>query len=169
MNSKKRYIASLLLLLTLLPTATVFADTGPKPSMEFTFTGEDVTIVSGILYECDQADCSDAEPLEDIGPQGLYCETTSCRATAYGFAPYHILEIEFVDGTTRASNIFETAGFDSKYKVTVNPDDLLVESQLNLEFITGTPLWVVLCCCAVMAGLLAVGGVVFFLRRRRTN
>lgn len=169
MNSKKRYIASLLLLLTLLPTATDFADTGPKPSMEFTFTGEDVTIVSGILYECDQADCSDAEPLEDIGPQGLYCETTSCRATAYGFAPYHILEIEFVDGTTRASNIFETAGFDSKYKVTVNPDDLLVESQLNLEFITGTPLWVVLCCCAVMAGLLAVGGVVFFLRRRRTN
>jgi hypothetical protein len=169
MKPKKLYIVLLLLLLTLLPTFTVLADTGPKPSMEFTFTGEDVTIVSGILYECDQPDCSDAEPLKDLGAQGLYCETSRCRALAYGFAPYHILEIEFVDGTTRESNIFETAGFDSKYKVTVRPGDLLVESQLNLDFITGTPLWVVLCCCALLGGILAIAGVVFFLRRRKSN
>lgn len=169
MKSKKLYIILLLLLLTLLPTFTVLADTGPKPSMEFAFTGEDVTIVSGILYECNQPDCSDAEPLADLGAQGLNCETSRCRALAYGFAPYHILEIEFIDGTTRASNIFETAGFNSKYKVTVNPDDLLVEAQINLDFITGSPLWVVLCCCALGVGLLSVAGVVFFLRRRRTN
>lgn len=169
MNSRKLFIVLLLLLLTLLPTSTVFADTGPKPTMDFQFTGEDLTIVSGILYECDQPDCSDAEPIADVGPQRLYCETTSCRAIAYGFAPYHILEIEFSDGVTRQSNIFETAGFDSKYKVTVSPNDMLVESQLNLDFITGSPLWVVLCCCTLMAAALAVAGVVFFLRRRKTN
>lgn len=169
MRSSKLYAVLLLLLLTLPPTFTVLADTGPKPTMEFNFTGADVTIVSGILYECDQSDCSDAEPIEDVGPQGLYCESTGCRAIGYGFAPYHILEIEFSDGVTRKSNIFETAGFDSKYKVTVNPDDLLVEAQLNLDFITGSPLWVVLCCCALLAGLLSVTGVVFFLRRRKTS
>ena len=151
------------------PPPTIPADTGPKPSMEFSFTGTDVTIVSGILYECDQSDCDDAEPLADLGAQRLYCEATSCRALAYGFADYHILEIEFSDGTTRESNIFETAGFDSKYKVTVQPDDLLVEAQLNLDFITGSPLWVVLCCCALTGGLLAVTGAVFFLRRRKIN
>lgn len=169
MKSKKLYILLLLLLITLLPTFTVLADTGPKPTMEFNFTGEDVTIVSGIIYECDQPDCGDAEPIAELGPQGLYCETTSCRAIGYGFAPYHILEIEFSDGVTRRSNIFETAGFDSKYKVTVNPNDLLVEAQLNLDFITGSPLWVVLCCCALGAVLLSVTGVVFFLRRRQTT
>ena len=169
MRAQGLSIIFLLLLLTLLPTFTALADTGPKPSMEFTFTGQDVTIVSGILYECDQPDCSDAQPLADLGAQGLYCETSRCRALAYGFAPYHILEIQFVDGTTRASNIFETAGFDSKYKVTVNPEDLFVESQLNLDFITGSPLWVVLCCCALGVGLLSAAGVVFFLRRRKPN
>ena len=116
---KLQIILLLALLQAVLPSRIALADTGPKPTMEFTFTDTDATIVSGVLYECDQPDCSDAVPLEELGPQRLYCETTSCRAIAYGFAPYHILEIEFSDATTRASNIFETAGFDSKYKVTV--------------------------------------------------
>jgi hypothetical protein len=159
----------LILAQAMLPFHTVRADTGPKPTMEFNFTDADVTIVSGILYECDQPDCGDAAPLEELGPQRLYCETTSCQAIAYGFASYHILEIEFSDGTTRASNIFETAGFNSKYKVTVQPDDLLVEAQLNLEPITGSPLWVVLLCCVMTVGLLAIVGAVFVLRRRKTT
>lgn len=169
MRSKKYSIVLLLLILTLLPSLTVRADTGPKPSMEFNFSGQGVTIVSGILYECDQPDCSDAEPLKDLGAQGLYCETERCRALAYGFAPYHILEIEFADGTTRRSNIFETNGFDSKYQVTVQPEDLLVEARLNLDFITGSPPWVVLSCCVLTSGILAVAGVVFFLRRHRSS
>jgi hypothetical protein len=41
----------------LLPAGVVRADTGPKPSMEFEFrqdlTGGPVTIVSGVLFECD--------------------------------------------------------------------------------------------------------------------
>ncbi len=153
----------------LVPTHTVLADTGPKPSMDFTFTGKPAAIVSGILYECEQADCSDAAPLGEFGPQRFYCDGESCGAVAYGFAPYHKIEIEFSDGKTRTSNVFETAGFDSKYTVTVNPDDLLVEARLNLDPITGSPLWVVLCCCALIVGLLAVTGAVFFLRRRKTN
>ena len=169
MNSKKLALALLFLGILLLPAHIVLADTGPKPSMEFTFTGQEVTIVSGILYECDQPDCSDAAPLEELGPQGLYCETTSCRAIGYGFAPYHILEIEFSDGTTRASNIFETAGFDSKYKVTIGPDDLLVEAQFSLGIIPRTGIFIVLCGCVLVSGIAVLVGVILFLRRRQAT
>ena len=67
----------LLLLLAFLPGQDALADTGPKPTMEFQFrqemTGEPpLTITSGILYECDQLDCSDAAPIEEVGPQGFW-------------------------------------------------------------------------------------------------
>ena len=158
----------------ILPVRLVFADTGPKPTMEFVFiqelTGEPLRIVSGILYECDQPDCSDAAPLEEVGPQGLYCEPQSCRAVGYGFAPYHRLEIEFSDGITRQSNIFETAGFDSKYTVTVRADDLLVEGQFSLGVFprTGTVL-VASCICALVSLSLIVGSVFFLARRSKKN
>jgi hypothetical protein len=61
----------LLFLQILLPVRIALADTGPKPSMDFEFrqaSGEAVTITSGILYECDQPDCGDAAPLEEVGP-----------------------------------------------------------------------------------------------------
>ena len=174
MNTK--FLTSFVLLLTIfvaLPYQVVRADTGPKPSMDFTFkqemAGEPVSIVSGVLYECEQTDCGDAAPLGEFGPQRFYCDAESCGAVAYGFSPYHKIEIEFSDGKTRQSNVFKTAGFDSKYTVTVRSDDLLVEARFNLDPITRSPLWVVLCCCALIVGLLAVTGVVFFLRRRKTN
>ena len=151
---------------TLIPVPTALADTGPKPSMDFTFTGEPVSIVSGILYECEQADCSDAAPLGEFGPQRFYCDAESCGAVAYGFAPYHRIEIEFSDGQTRTSNIFETAGFDSKYTVTVRPDDLLVESQFSLGMFPRTGTFLVLCACLCTIGLLVVGLAIFLIRRR---
>ena len=161
----------LLLIQVLLPVHTALADTGPKPTMEFTFqqemTGELVTIISGILYECDQPDCSDAAPLEDVGPQGLYCEPQSCRAIGYGFAPYHQLEIEFSDGTTRRSNIFETAGFDSKYAVTVRPDDLLVEARFSLNTFPLTGTVIVASICAFVGLGFIAGLVVFFVRQSK--
>lgn len=102
--------------LLLLPARVALADTGPKPTMNFAFwqelPGEPVTITSGILYECDQSDCQDASPLEEAGPQRFTCEATTCYAMAYGFSPYHRLEIQFSDGQTRQSNVFETAGFE---------------------------------------------------------
>ena len=164
----RMYFLFVTILLIIFPIQTVLADTGPKPSMEFTFTGEPVTIVSGIMYECEQSNCSDGAPLEELGPQGFRCEAESCSAIGYGFAPYHQIEIEFSDGTTRQSNIFETAGFDSKYAVTVRPDDLLVEAQFNLSANPRTGILVLVCACILITGLIVVAGVIFFLRRRTT-
>src|SRR5690349_14477609 len=164
----------LLFLITFLPGQIALADTGPKPSMDFQFKqevpGEPLTITSGILFECDQPDCSDAAPIEEVGPQGFRCELKSCSAVAYGFAPYHQIEIEFSDGQTRPSNIFETAGFDSTYTVTIRSEDLLVEAQFNLGVVSPA-LWAVILAilCAVVGLMVVVGLVVFFVRRSRQN
>ena len=153
----------------LLPAQIALADTGPKPTMDFQFktesNGELVTISSGTLYECKQSDCSDAAPLQQLGPQGFRCDVQSCSATAYGFSDYHKLEIQFSDGKTRQSNIFQTAGFDSKYTVTVRPDDLLVEAQLTPGNFPFTSFTVITCICALV-GLSVVAVVVIFLVRR---
>lgn len=159
-----------LALLAFLPARIARADTGPKPTMDFQFrqemTGEPPrTITSGILFECDQPDCSDAAPLQEGGPQRFTCEINSCGATAYGFARYHRIDIEFSDGKTRRSNIFETAGFDSKYMVTIRPDDLLVEGRFSLGFLPRTAIVLLACCCGVTGVGLILGLIVFFLRR----
>ena len=163
----------LLVLQVLLPTQNVLADTGPKPTMDFEFkyesTEEHPTIVSGTLYECQKSDCSDAAPLQQLGPQGFRCDRESCSATAYGFAPYHRLKIEFSDEETRQSNIFQTAGFDSKYTVAVGPADLLVEAQFNPGVLPPVALIVITCVCALVGIGLVVGLIVFLIRRSKTN
>jgi hypothetical protein len=162
----------LLILQAALPAQAVLADTGPKPTMDFQFkyesTEEHPTIVSGILYECQQSDCSDAAPLQELGPQRFTCDAESCHALAYGFAPYHKIEIEFSDGKTRQSNIFETAGFDSSYTVTVRPDDLLVEAQFNLTAVPSliTIITILVACACALAGVGLVVGLIIFLIRR---
>jgi hypothetical protein len=161
-------------LLLLFPVRGALADTGPKPSMDFEFQQEmteepPVTITSGILYECDQPDCSDAMPLEEGGPQGFRCEVNSCSAIAYGFARYHRIEIEFSDGKTRQSNVFETAGFDSKYRVTIRPNDLLVEARFNMGGLPRTAIILIACFCAVLGVGLIVGPLIFLLRRSQKN
>ena len=166
-------LLSLILLQVVFSASIVLADTGPKPSMEFIFKqnlpeGEKHTIVSGILYECDQSDCSDAAPLKEIGPQGFYCDAQSCRAIAYGFAPYHRIEIEFSDEITRQSNLFETAGFDSRYTVTVQPDDLLVEAQFSLGVLPLIAIIAVTCVC-ILAALALIAGLIFFIRKRNAQ
>jgi hypothetical protein len=163
----KKLLLLLFFLQLLVPARVVEADTGPKPTMEFAFHEAaatwPVTIVSGILYECDRSDCSDAKPLVEGGPQGFRCTADGCDALAYGFAPYHRIEIEFSDGKTRQSNIFQTAGFESRYKVTVNPDDLLVEAEFSLP----APQWMLgvllLCACVVCGGVLLIAGIVFII------
>jgi hypothetical protein len=171
MNMKTIKLSILLffLLIAFVPARTVLADTGPKPTMEFIFEGlqgGELQIVSGVLYECDQADCSDAKPLKELGPQRLTCTTTGCSALAYGFADYHILEVTFSDGVTCLSNIFQTSGFDSQYKVTVQPNDLLVESQFSLGVISPYSWFLVIVslCCLVVFGLV-IGLIVFVFRR----
>ncbi|MDO8755235.1 MAG: hypothetical protein Q7J80_15165 [Anaerolineales bacterium] len=173
MTKLRILLLSFVLMQFFLPVHAVLADTGPKPTMEFEFKhglpDGQVTIVSGILYECDQADCIDAAPLEELGPQGLYCKATSCRALGYGFAPYHILEIEFSDGVTRRSNIFETAGFASKYTVTIQPHDLLIEAQFSLGVLPRTGTVIVACIGVLVLGVAIIGLIVFLMRRSKTT
>ncbi len=162
----------------------MFADIGPKPTMEFTFKQnlpDELTITSGILYECRQPDCRDAAPLQDLGPQGFHCDATSCRAISYGFVSHHKLEIEFSDEVTRASNIFETVAFNSSFLVTINPDDLSVEAVSGSPAPSPEPfpeapnpmpnvligLGFLLCIGLVL--LLSIGLVIFFVRRSRTK
>jgi hypothetical protein len=162
-------ISVVILLGALMHARLVHADTGPKPSMDFQFSFEsgvtESTIVSGILFQCSESDCSDAAPLEELGLQGLYCEPISCRAIGYGFAPYSMLEIDFSDGVTRRSNIFEQAGFESYYTVHVRQDNLFVEPRNSPAAI---PTWamVLIACTCGLAVLGLVAGLVVYLRRR---
>ncbi|HLO18793.1 MAG TPA: hypothetical protein VK206_28435 [Anaerolineales bacterium] len=158
----------LLFLLALLPVHAAFADTGPKPTMEFTFkqelAGQPVTITSGIFYECEQSDCSDASPLKELGPQRFTCEANSCHALAYGFSTYHRLEIQFSDGKTRRSNIFQTAGFNSRYTVTIRPDDLLVEAQFSPGILPPIGIIVIPCICALIGVSVLIVVIIFIVR-----
>jgi hypothetical protein len=161
--------------LSLLPLQPALADTGPKPTMDFTFIqaipGPQLTITDGTLYECQQSDCSDAQPLKkNMGPQRFRCEASSCNSLAYGYAPYHRIEIAFSDGKTRRSNIFQTAGFDSSYKVTIRPDDLLVEAtNIPIPFsgLTLAGAGLLIFCC--LGFLLIVAVIIILLLRRRSN
>jgi hypothetical protein len=170
MSIIKKVLILIATLSVILPLGKVSADTGPKPTMDFEFQpqtpGAALTILSGTLYECDRPDCQDAAPLQALGPQRFSCDAASCHALAYGFSPYHRLEIQFSDGKTRQSNIFKTAQFNSAYKVTIRPDDLLVEPQFNLDlFSPGT--YLLLCGC--LAGILVIIILlaIFFIRRSR--
>ena len=139
----------LLFAVSAFPLRSASADLGPKPSMSFyfkqEFTGDQVTIISGILLECEQPDCQDATPLLEGGPQGFTCTESDCYAMAYGFSTYHQLEIQFSDGITRRSNVFRTVLFNSNYWVTIRQDDLLVNPMLSMGMVS---IAAVLCLCA---------------------
>jgi hypothetical protein len=114
----------------LVPFQVARADMGPKPSMHFSFQYEvdpALTIVSGDEFECQAADCSDAKPLGEMGPQRFGCTPGDCSSWAYGYSTYHRISIEFSDGKTRQSNVFGKKYFEAYYRVTVREDDLLVE------------------------------------------
>jgi hypothetical protein len=186
MTKLRSYLLLLVMLTLVFATRTVLAaDVGPKPTMDFDFQTDssvgEVTITSGVLYECQQVDCSNATLLEEVGPQRFTCEELSCSAMGYGFAPYHRIEIGFSDGKTRQSNIFETVDFDSRYRVTINSDDLTVEAVSGSPAPTSEPFPTepsstplprvllgvggLLCMCLVF--LLIAGVVIFFVLRSR--
>ena len=171
---RAKYTRVLILLvfwISCLPLQSASADLGPKPTMDFTFTqefpGAQVSITSGTLFECQQSDCSDAKPLQAVGPQRFSCEAASCHALAYGFSDYHRLEIQFSDSKTRQSNIFKTADFNATYKVTIRQDDLLVEPQISLGSISPV-IYILLCCCCLL-GVVAIIVIVILIVRRRSK
>jgi hypothetical protein len=106
------------------------ADVGPKPSMAFQFVYEiegQPTIVEGQQMQCEEPDCADAQPLEELGPQRFYCSEDTCSSMAYGYTTYNQLAIRFSDGVTRTSNVFSSGTMRATYQVTVRADDLVVD------------------------------------------
>ena len=162
-------ILPLFLLLALLPTRSAAADIGPKPGMEFSFVqevaGEPLSITAGGMLECQKSDCSDAKLLVEGGPQGFHCDAKSCSAVAYGFAPYHRIEIQFSDGKTRRSNIFASGGFSSNYQVTIRQDDLLVKDLSSGLDIFSTASYLLLCACCLSILAVVIVAIVLIARR----
>lgn len=101
--------------------------------MEFTFIQEfepPLTIVEGTLLECEDVNCAQPVPLEELGPQGFHCTPDHCSSMAYGYSDYHRLVIRFSDGRIRESNVFANRYFDAVYQVTVREDDLNVQEDM---------------------------------------
>ncbi len=123
--------------LIILPNYTVRADMGMKPEMEFKFVAEDpqqtFSIQTATLYECQQADCSDAQPIDEIGPQRLNCQNDLCTIYFYGLEPYYRLEVRLGDGRTLTGQAFAPSGFHSYYLVTVRESDLLVKNRFAFD------------------------------------
>jgi hypothetical protein len=161
----------IILFILAIPFGTAQADIGPKPSMNFTFEYVDMaplTILGGALIECEDRACTEGSPLEELGPQNFTCRQDTCHSLAYGYAPYHRLMIDFSDGVTRQSNVFEKRAYNANYTVTVRPDGMQVKEGW------GTPEWLVggmmlglvigpLLLCLVGLGGLAL--VIFFIIR----
>jgi hypothetical protein len=152
------------------PIESAQADVGPKPSMDFEFvyeTGEPLTIIEGEQMQCEEPDCADAEPLEEIGPQGLRCTEEACSSSSYGYATYNQLVIGFSDGVTRTSDVFSSGTMRTEYRVSVHEDGLEVE-RVKAE--GGLPVvWVVVgrllgTALVILLGvLLLIGGLLYLL------
>ncbi len=167
LTSKISILLALILIGLGAGTQAVRADMGAKPTMEFEFvyeSGATLTISEGIQLECSDDTCSDAQPLEEAGPQRFTCTDTTCSSMAYGYKDYHRLVISFSDGVTRESNVFDKSHFSANYRVTVRENDLLVEetggsmNPLNLLLWGG-------CGVTIIAGALVVTllGILIFL------
>jgi hypothetical protein len=123
----------LLALALLLPSVTVQADTGPKPSMTFnlTYTIPEQPILDAQLIECEDATCAQGEALRQLGPQHFECDTaTACDSLAYGYAENHKMVLTYAD-RVRESNIFQKKAFSAVYTVTVNDDNLEVKENFT--------------------------------------
>jgi hypothetical protein len=175
-----RRTALLLILLALVglfaPVESAQADVGPKPSMDFAFvyeTGQPLTIVEGQQMQCEEPDCADAEPLEELGPQGIRCTAEACSSMAYGYTTYNQLVIAFSDGITRTSDVFTSGTMRSNYRVTVREDDLQVE-RVGGGGAAWPFLWILLggpvgTGGVILIGLLGLAGVAWLILGSRRN
>jgi len=108
------------------------ADLGPKPNATFSITvDKGAHMMSGALLMCEKDNCSDATPLETLGPQHFFCLDWKCDALAYGFSPYLQLQLTLSDGRKLTSQIFKKEAFDASFVATVAGDQLRVEEQLK--------------------------------------
>ena len=161
----KKILILIAILLIFLPFRMVSAD-APPPSMDFEFypqtSGATLTILSATLYGCEGTDCQNPIPIP------ISCGDNTCHANA-GYSSNR-LEVRFSDGKTRQSNVFQSSFAHTVYKVTIRPDDLLVETQSTSGYQSGagmlyllTAICVVLACILVLVILL----ILFLIRRSR--
>jgi hypothetical protein len=134
------------LLLSLILASVALADIGPKPTMDFVFTAlTDVQpeIVEATLYECSDPTCTIAEPLQELGPQRITCQATSCYSMAYGYAEHFRLSVRFSDGITRESNVFGKRAYQAQYTVRIEDSSLVVEEHSTFGSLFNGPLYIV--------------------------
>lgn len=141
-------IPGLIIVLLTFPWQSARADTGPKPSMDFTIEyaiQPPPELASGLMVTCADQNCaspqvfgghcsdsSTPDPMELTNPGEGYCyqrmECSKDRCTAYNtYVDYYRLDFTFSDGKTRISNVFGKEYFYAQYLITVRQDDLLVE------------------------------------------
>lgn len=136
----------------------VYADMGPKPTMNFHFiydTGINTKIIDGLHFACNSPDCSDAKLFcggEDCEQQWnetthayyafdckewddknrLMLMTDKCMTMSLGFPEYSKLIVTFED-KKRESNIFRYDEYNPVYNVYVHENDLTVEKISEME------------------------------------
>ncbi len=177
----RRGLFSLLLLLMLLPQAQARADALPPTNMEFTITqsfGGDQLSFDGKLYGCNGPDdCQDATELPE---QDLYCEARYMMCIAHidasDLQQFYRLDLNSSDGKTRESNIFQSrGGMDSRYNVTIRPNDLLVQPDTGSNSSPGSLPTTVYAgvalggACLLFMGMLVGFALVFAIRRKKSG
>ncbi len=128
-----------------MPLRVARADVGPKPSMDLEFvleTEEPLSIVDGKQMQCEEPDCADAEPLEEVGPNRFWCTGDHYSSSSYGYTTYNQLVVHFSAGVTRTSGVFSGGTMKNEYRVTVREEDLEVERVKARVGLPGVWLWV---------------------------
>ncbi|MCB2178680.1 hypothetical protein KQH61_04615 [bacterium] len=166
MTKNFRYLPLLLLLLL---TPLLMADTGPKPSatFELEYAIEPIPdLTDYVLYECEDAACQESYILEQLGPQHFDCTQYECTSMAYGYGDYLQMALTFSDGVTRTSNIFTKQHFNAEFTVTVQTDDLLVEETGGSAnpFVTFLIVAIAVVC---LVGILVIVGIVLLVKAIR--
>lgn len=111
---------------------TLKADISPEPQISYIFkysNDEALKIVpqGSEQFQCADTLCSNPEPLGIYGLQKLYCGETECHSISYEFKPFQKLVVEFSDGKTRESQIFNAPSKTrSAMQVNVKEDRLEV-------------------------------------------
>jgi hypothetical protein len=161
----KKILILIVILLIFLPFRMVSAD-APPPSMDFEFypqtSGATLTILSATLYGCEGTDCQNPIPIP------ISCGDNTCHANA-GYSSNR-LEVRFSDGKTRQSNVFQSTSAHTVYKVTIRPDDLLVETQSTSGYQSAAGLlnlFTVICIGLACILVLAILLIIFLIRRSR--
>ena len=101
-------------------------------------------------------------------PIPISCGDSNCHANA-GYASYR-LEIQFSDGKTRQSNVFQNTSAHTVYKVTICPDNLIVETQSTSGYQSSAGLFnqlAIICVCLAGILVLVILLIVFLIRRSR--